>query len=388
MDQKKTKSLVGIVSFNIYSNHLNYGTALHSWAFQQYLKKQDTPSIILNYIPRNLEYYSMKYPILNDWHFWHPIRFIKMLLNWSVGFSSNIRKYNKFQHFFDTQYVKTTFAYNNKQLQKMHDIEEHNIGKWVCESDVIWKVSKVGSFDDIFFLNFPAAEGKSKIAYAPCMSTRRFTPNEVKTFLHYTEDYTAISARERKSADYLSELTGTDVKMVLDPTLLLTEDDYSSIIKRPAEEGYILLYNCMVNDQKMVKEAEKYANDRGKNLIEVSNWSINKVINHHKVVTDAGIEEFLGFIKNASEVITNSFHGFCFSIIFQKPMFLFERNKADYKMENISNITGLSSRLVPCDKKMIPSNCDTIDFNMVYKRLESIKKLSYSFIDGYISCIN
>lgn len=385
MKQNNDKGLIGIVSFNIYSNHLNYGTVLHSWAFQQYLRKISAQSVILNYIPKNLEHYSMKYPIINDWHFWHPVRFVHMFINWSIGFCSNLRKYKKFQLFIDKEYYKTIKAYTNKQLQRVSDIEGLNIKTWVCESDVIWKVPKEGAFDRVFFLDFPAAEGKKKIAYAPCMSTRRFTPSEVKTLLHYIKDYSAISTRERQSAYYLSEITETDVKMVLDPTLLLSEEDYSTIIKSPEEEGYILLYNCMVNDQKMVKEAEKYAKTRGKRLIEVSNWSINKLINHHKVVTDAGIEEFLGYVKNASEVITNSFHGFCFSIIFQKQMFLFERSKADTKMANIADITGLIDRFVPCERKTIPSNIEAIDFTMVLKRLDNLRNLSCSFIDEYIS---
>ena len=140
----------------------------------------------------------------------------------------------------------------------------------------------------------------------------------------------------------------------------------------------------MVNDQKMVREAEAFAKKKGKQLIEISNWYINKFKNKHTVKLDVGIEEFLGYMKYADTVICNAFHGFCFSVIFRRPVFLFQRDTSDYRMNNITDALGLSDRMIAVDNKQIPLDIKQIDYEHVYKLLHSHRERSYKFIDKYI----
>ena len=137
----------------------------------------------------------------------------------------------------------------------------------------------------------------------------------------------------------------------------------------------------MVNDQSMVKEAIKYAQKKGKKLIEVSNWYVNKLYYNHTVKTDLGIEEFLGYFKNADEVICNAFHGLCFSVIFKKEFYLFIRDETDYRMQSITNALGLSSRLVLWSNRHIPTNVQKINYPEVYYRLAVHRKRSHLFIN-------
>ena len=368
---------------------MNYGAALHSWAFQQYLKKNGCDSVVINYFPAGFKRhglsYSTKYPFLNYKRFWNIPRFIYNITNWLfLGFIPNLRKCKKFSLFFNDKLKKTQKEYRQKDLKSISDIEGLNIDTFVAESDVIWKLTTNDTFDEIFFLHFPSAEGKRKVAYAPSLSSRLFTKYEEEQFLKLVSDFTAISTREKQGADYLTKILKKNVDWMLDPTLLLDEKDYLPITKLPQERDYILLYNCMRNDQKMVKEAELYAQRKGKQLIELSNWSINRLINKHKVVTDAGVEEFLGYFKNASEVICNAFHGACFSIVFKKPFYVFQRDDSDYRMKNITDELGLSSRFIACDNKHLPLVENQIDFDEVYKRLYEHRQRSYKYIEDYI----
>ena len=368
---------------------MNYGAALHSWAFQQYLMKKGSDSVVINYFPANFKShglsYSIKYPFLNYKRFWNLSHFIYHITNWLIlGFLPNLRKYKKFSRFFNEKMKKTKNGYSQKELKSISDIEDLDINTFVAESDVIWKLAVNGTFDEIFFLHFPSAEGKRKVAYAPSLSSRPFTKHEEDNFLKLVSDLTAISTRERQGAEYLTQLLKKNVDWMLDPTLLLDEMDYLPIIKLPQEQGYILLYNCMINDQEMVKEAELYAKRKGKQLIEVSNWNINRVINNHKVVTDAGIEEFLGYFKNASEVICNAFHGVCFSVVFKKPFYVFQRDNSDYRMKNITDELGLSCRFIAYDSKHLPLVDNQIDFVEVYNKLYKHRQRSYKYIEDYI----
>lgn len=375
---------IGIVSYNIHSYHLNYGTALHTYAFQQYLNKRGVNSVILNYVPKNLEGYNMKYPILNNKRFWHVRSFLWDKIHWILGFRKNLVKYNKFMMFFEKYYKKTKYKYNNSQLIQKDNIENLNVTTWVCESDVIWKLYKEGGFDDIFFLNAPFANKTKKVAYSPSMGSRKFTSIEVQRFRELTKNFSSISCREKESSEYVSSILGREVTWVLDPTLLLTSEDYNKIAIDPKETHYLLVFNCMQNDKEMLRESQKLADNLGLEMIEISNYEQNRIRFKHKVKTDVGIEEFLGYFKNADFIVCSSFHGCCFSLIYHKQFFLFQRDKSDFRMSGITSAMGCPERLIPCDDKRIPTIYSPIDYNVIDKNLKIMRDVSIKYIDDNI----
>lgn len=381
------KKLIGIVSYNCHSDHMNYGAVLHSYAFQQYLLKKNVHSVILDYLPTTIERANFKYPVLNFKRFWHVKRFLVHFISWGVlGFFPNLRKYHKFQKFFCDYYVKTKHTYRQNQLLKMSSLEDLQISDWVVESDVVWKLYTLGGFDKIFFLQAPFMKNKKKVAYSPSISSRPFNEAETKTFLRYINDFYGISCREKEGADYLSSIIGKKVEWVLDPTLLLEAEDYKRIEKPPhlKPTNYLLVYNCMSNDTIMLEQAQKLADKLGIQMIEVSNFNINKLTYRHKILTDIGIEEFLWYFSHADFVICNAFHGCCFSVIYKKEFFLFQRDGSDNRMKSITRGLGLDNRFIPFSEKQIPDHFNPIDYNSVYDKLSALRKVSFDFIDQNI----
>ncbi|WP_281514297.1 polysaccharide pyruvyl transferase family protein [Phocaeicola sartorii] len=380
----KNKKLVGIVSYNIHSNHLNYGTVLHSYAFQQYLKRHGVESVILDFVPPSLEHYHVKWPFLNNVRFWHIRSFLFYMANWIFACFDNLSKFKKFQSFFDRCYVKTAKEYRTEQLKKMDSLEELQVDLWVCESDVIWKLYTCNGFFDVFFLNTPFMNKSKKVAYSPCLGSKKFNKDEVLTFKYLTQTFSAISCRERKSVEYVQRILNREVSFVLDPTLLLSSDIYDRIVEPPKYRKYLLCYNCMSNDKEMLREAKKLADRLGLQLIELSIFSINRMILGHKVVGDAGIEEFLGYMKFADFVVCNSFHGACFCKIYKKQFFVFERDKSDVKMHNLVETFGVIDRMIPCDNKHIPEVYSPIDYGAVEENIRPVLDDSIQFINKYI----
>lgn len=371
---------VAIISYNIHSNHMNYGAALHSYAFQQYLQKIGIESIVVDYVPKTLENYHIKYPIFNYCRIWHPRAFLRHLLIWGLGFWDNIQKFKKFRAFFSVHLQYTPHTYTYSELMSGAVIPKLENAIFVCESDVIWKLYDADGFDDVFFLNFPFTKGKSKVAYAPSIGSRLFNDSEVQRFKELVQDFKAISTREKQGADYISAILNQKIDWMLDPTFLLSASDYSKIANQPLESHYVLLYNCMINDAEMVKEAERFAVSKGLSLIEISNYYINKLKYHHKVICNAGIEDWLGYFQNADYVICNAFHGFCFSVIFKKQVFLFLRDDSDYRMKNITDAFGVSERLIHFNNKTIPLQMTDIDYDSVYEKLDVLRLKSDHYI--------
>lgn len=392
---------VGLISYNINSEHLNYGAVLHSYAFQQYLKSQSIDSVIIDYLPgarlRRLCRYpplyhlgefilkkKNKYPVLGSISK-HPSRFFGGVLNWGfLGFKSHLRKYAKFQSFFTLHYVKTEHCYSYQDLLKAKLIEGFLVDTYVCESDVTWKLYHEGEFDDIFFLNFPLADNAKKVAYAPSISSRPFTDKEQSIIRKLTSGFVGVSCREKSGAEYLSKILSRKVEWCLDPVFLLDEGQYDTISVKPQEKRYLLLYNCIANDKEMVKESQRLADKLNLELIEISSFKINQILFPHKVKADLGIEEFLGYFKFADFVICNSFHGCCFSIIYKKQFFVFQRDTSDFRMKDITENLNCADRLIRHDHKVIPDRFSPIDYNVVYSRLDVYRKASIDFIQNNI----
>lgn len=359
---------VATISYTTHSRHLNYGAVLHGWAFQQVLKRMGCESIAIDYLPRDLARYHFKWPVLGAFRvrFWrHPLLFSRRVAQWLVSSFANIRKLRKFERFFHTRMSVTSRMYSEEELKAADRIEGIDPDVFVCESDVIWKWNPRFGLDSGFLLDFPAADGKRKVAYAPSIRKGGFPLEAEKRFVEYVRGFDAVSSRERAGAEYIERVSGRAVPYLPDPTLLLAAADYAPITAPcRVKGGYVLLYTCMKANVNMMREAKRYAKRTGKRLVEVGNFGINRFLFGHKVVDDAGVEEWLGLVANADAIVCNSFHGICFALIFHKPFFAFKRSDNDWRFTGICKTFNLEDRLLePGDR--IPDNARPIDFEVV-----------------------
>lgn len=359
---------VGIISINKYSKHLNYGAALHSYAFQHYLDKHGIDNVIIDYLPRFMKHYSMKYPVISK----QPKQQFRRSMFWLASFFPNIVKYNKFMKFFKNHY-RTTKCQYDEGLLKNALLDFDTV---VCESDVIWSPHSTQGFDNGFFCNLPSMRGKNKISYAACIGYTNFSEKRQARFRELLKNFDAISVREIQGTEFTQQFTDKKVYNVLDPTLLLDAQDYQDIIIPPKEQGYVLVYNCLKNNKKMVLDAKKTAKELGLKVIEISVYYYNFYLN--KVKTTIGIEEFLGYFQNASYVFTNAFHGVCFSLIFKKDFYTYARGTKDSRVTSILHLLELDDKFLQNDQEL-PA-LTSIDYEKVYQHLNRERKASQDFL--------
>ena len=162
--------------------------------------------------------------------------------------------------------------------------------------------------------------------------------------------------------DYINENTVVPVKKVLDPTLLLSSDDYDTIAApRLEKEKYLLLY-ARRYDEEMFNFADKLAKENGWKVIDISLRATNN--KKHRMFYEAGVEEFLSLVKHAEFIITNSFHGMIFSIQYKKQFFIFSREQANNKIIELLNLFDLSKRLIYTTNNI---TTDKINYDDVYE---------------------
>lgn len=373
------KVKAAFLSYVTHSAHLNYGATLHGYAFQKVLDKLGCTNVVIDYLAKPVEGDNLKYPILNREVGRSLPIWIAVKLNYLISFFTNIEKYVKFKRFIKDNLRITSRFFDYKTLASCESLVE-DPDVFVCESDVVWKYLNGSNYDSNFFLQFPAAAGKKKVAYAPTISSHEFDDEIKLKFQSLTKDFYGISSREEIGGNYMGGVLNRNVPWVLDPTLLLDSADYDKVLTRPKESDYLLIYNCTSNDRAMVADACRYAKAHNLEVIEISNYAINCFSPLHAVKCNVGIEEWLGYVKYSKIIISNSFHGLCFAIIFKKDIYLYQRNRDDNRMPNLVDKFGMRNCFLEVDNRVLPNNPPIIDYDDVYKRLAGYRDSSLDFI--------
>ena len=185
-----------------------------------------------------------------------------------------------------------------------------------------------------------------RFSIAPSVGHRIYSHEEVLSFRKYLQAFDFITVRESKGIDLATECGRKDAVKVLDPTFLLSSKEYDKFaVKSPKNESYILIYLLGGEIEKPVAEIEKYCKEKGCRVKYVESQGRDE--NCPKIFPT--VEEWLGLVSNASYVITNSFHGMAFSIIYHKPFLVFPlvglMEGMNGRVVDLSNTFSLENRV-------------------------------------------
>lgn len=273
----------GTVSYNIYANFTNYGSALQTWALHQAIKNAGHSPVLIDYCPDIL---SDKDPLNPYKNMWDQNEESKHLIELTLP---SIRKnYCKFDRFYHDCFVITEKKYTSKNFHSI--IRDEYLDGFVCGSDTIFCPNEFG-FDDGYYANYPIMKGHS-VSYAASFGDPHFTEEAYQILNKRINNFKALGIRENQMIPYLKQHTTAPVQRTIDPTLLLTAKDYNVITEEKIEEGkYLLLYSRRYSPQ-MEAYAVKLANENGWKIIEISLRATNAE-RGHIMRYDAGVEEFV-----------------------------------------------------------------------------------------------
>ena len=233
---------------------------------------------------------------------------------------------------------------------------------FICGSDQIWAPNV---YDPTYFLSFT---DKKKVSYAASIGLNEI-PNElIPQYSKYLFDFHSISVRETEGKELLKKCCNIDSVVMPDPTTLLNGDQWKHISILPkTTKPYVFCY--FLNKNHGYKEMVMKMAKQGIDIIGISASSGDAY--WMQLVNSAGPREFLGYIEKADMVFTDSFHGSIFSLVFQKPLWIFERFKAIDPLCQNSRIYQLTRDLSITDRILTQNtNNDTpIDYNTVQMKL-------------------
>lgn len=361
----------GIISYNIHCNFTNYGSALQSWALYQTINSINTHKYsakLIDYCPDCLKNMNPLNPIENMWDTDENLRNLCKLSLPQIK-----ENYLKFTKFYNNNFNKTKKTYTSENFNDV--IQDESIDGFICGSDTIFCIDEFG-FDNGYYANFDSMKNNS-ISYAASFGDAHFDSHNLSILIEKIKNFKAIGLRENTLIPYLHKHSNITIKRVLDPTLLLQPSDYD-IITAPHQNNfnYILLYSRRHNEV-MTTYAEDLSQQTGCKIIEISLNALNA--NKHKMAYDSGVEEFLSLVKNASYVITNSYHGMIFSIQFSKPFVIFTREQCDKKINELLDLLNLSAQTVNGAKSFLKDvNYDSVHNILKQERLKSFEYLKQS----------
>ena len=210
----------------------------------------------------------------------------------------------------------------------------------ITGSDQVWKLSGEKSRIPARFLDF-GGETVKRISYAASIEQLNYTPEQREQVKTWLSRFDGISLREQGAAEYIAEFTGRqDVCRVMDPVFLQTKAQWLEIAKKPRLKGpYILCYQVQGN-RRMQEVADKLKKQTGYPVVCICNTEIRHIRADH-YLHDVSPEEFLGLYNEASIVVSASFHGTAFGLLFGKPTYGLTRSTHANRIREILALFGL-----------------------------------------------
>ena len=358
---KKNYMKIGILTQPLTTN---YGGILQNYALQTILKR-------MGHEVWTLDYFSYNWI---DWAISNSKIIVLKLLGRSVKWAITPTGKKKLESPL-RQFVKENVSLTTPRTKwfERKIVQDYHLDGLVVGSDQVWRPIYNTRIVDLF-LDFVKDFNIKRIAYAASFGTDSwgFTDIETNQCKILAQKFNAISVREVTGVSLCEKYLGVKAKHVLDPTLLLTADDYLGLCKNiPVKSPFVFAYVLDQNPQK-ISEIKRFAQEK-----ELPCFIMSAGPN---VSDDDRVEKWLSYFRDAAYVITDSFHGTVFSIILQKDFYVFgNKKRGNSRFDSLLNFLGLSNRIIEVEISELP----TIDWKLVHtslndERINSTQWLEHS----------
>lgn len=369
-----------LTTYDVY----NYGASLQAYALQQYLMHLGHDVEIINYQP---SYLTRKY----DYKWVNPeSKFSKYALTRAVykvmkylqrqTTMGRKRIFDKFNH----QILKETLIKYSSYEDLCSNPPKADL--YIVGSDQIWNVFYEAGRDPAFFLEF--VKQGYKASYAASFSYIDIDVENKMRIRKSLEKFDAISVREYHGIDILKSM-GIDGDWVLDPVFLLSIDKWKELmVSSVSNEDYLLVYDFEGNKDIKLFSKEYARRNKLKIYAITDTYPLPYA---DKNFMKAGPKEFVSMIYNCKAFISNSFHGTAFSIMFNKPVFVFNRHrhKVNSRMESLMTLFDLKDCILDTAKKKENAYNYQFDYNKINNIRQRELTKSKAYLDNLLNkCVN
>lgn len=342
----------------------NYGGILQNWALQQIL-------IGMGHQPITVDAYELL-PFgayvkdLCRWYYYYVFKHIKL------DYPHRYKSRNSFKlsgKFVEKNIVKT----RPLDLYEERIIDDYGIDCVIVGSDQVWR-PKYNPVIENMFLDFLKNRNIKKLVYAASFGTNEweYSPGLTLKCSSLIQQFNAVSVREDSAVSLCREYLNVEALHVLDPTLLLGKDEYLSLCEgvQGKKAPFLAVYCLDKTDAKMALF---------RRLAKHFNLKLRFFSAHQDLKLT--VPEWLAMFRDASAVVTDSFHGTVFSIIFEKQFFsILNLVRGKARVESLLDQLDLSSQIIDEDSM----SYSIVNYSLVNDKLASLKRKSVQFLADHL----
>lgn len=367
---------IGILT---YQYAMNYGALLQAFALKQYLQSQGHEVIIINYDSSYLYANNRTIKEKAVSAVWNGVKYI---------IAGNDKKI-KFDEFRKRKLcLNETLIKTKKEIIDYIDTEKFDV--LIVGSDQVWN-PEINGDDDVYYLNFKS--NAKKISYAASFGVSEIQEKYEAELKEFLMDFVSVSVREKTGKEILCKL-GLNSTVVLDPVFLPERAVWERLAgeKKLINKNYILCYVMPgdVQTEKKIEHMAKYIKKiTNKSVIFLGRKEYKKYLIDGKDIISASPEEFVNLFKYADFIITNSFHGTAFSVIFNKNFYTVVNSNVTGKRQLSSRLTDLlndidlNDRIIDVDEDL--NGISDIDYSAVKMKLDKLKNISENYLTTSIN---
>lgn len=355
--------------------HNNYGGLLQNYALQQTLKRMGHEVV-------TIDHGIMKVPFLR-------LILSRIKTSMLLPFAPQQNKTSRYRpndeelaairkntnHFIDKYISRTAPLCTTKEFDDIAKTNEYNA--YVVGSDQCWRISYNGLFQKEMFLRFAVKQKDVKrIAYAASFGTDSWEMGKqtTKECARLAKMFDLVTVREVSGVSLCKEYLGVDAIPVIDPTMLLSKEDYEELVEdeqEPQSSGnlfYYILDPCETKKKIIDNIAREYGYVPFTVLpkCQAENRTEDDVKMRIEDCVYPSVTSWLRAFKDAKMIIVDSFHGAVFSIIFNKPFWVIaNKRRGNTRFESLLGLFGLEDRMIKSDIDSIIDMKKCIDWEKV-----------------------
>lgn len=362
---------IGILTLPL---HTNYGGLLQAYALQKYLNENGYNAVLLD----------------RQWNIStksHLKKIIKKVL--FKNKEEELKEIRKNTTYFTHNYIlpKTKILDSEKKLRKT--VDKLDLDAVIVGSDQVWRLEYTVGFSNNYFLDFLESNNIKRLSYAASFGedTWKHSKEVTEIVKQLLEKFNKVSVREDSSLQLCKDYFNIEAEHHLDPTMLLGRSHYEKIVKNekePDSEGDVLIYMLDINEDRQKTIDDVVSHFKGK-AFSINVKSTNANDNTEDRIYPTVTNWLKGFM-DAKYVITDSFHGSVFAILFNKPFITYgnyERGLS--RFNSLFRTFNLENRLIlnysELEKDILEQE---IDWDAVNKTIETCRINSKKYFDKSI----
>lgn len=352
---------IGIVTFH---RAKNYGAVLQAYALQKTVESLGADCEIVDYKCENID------------RAYKPFQFsksdpVKSLIKSILLFRKRSRRIKRFDSFYSGRLKLSDKTYTSEQMAQCNS----QYDAFISGSDQVWGPGKEGvDPDSVYFLGF--ADDEKKFSYSASFGTDKLSNEKTKVMAKLLGGFQTLSVREKSAVELVRKINQKNAYCHIDPTFLLSSDEWGKIAQPPTLSKYILVFNVKPV-KSLIRFAEKLSAEKNLPVVYITD-NPQKKRKGFTYVSSPTVEEFLGYFQNASYTVTNSFHGTAFSVIFHRNLFVeFETQRGQNdRAKSLLEIMGIDREIKNAESKETEIDWNKVDEIISQKQDESKKYLT------------